>query len=396
MKTQSARHARPSHLVLVLGFSLALTALLALAPPASAQTFTFSTGEPDGLIGTLSGVSSTSGLATETADDFVLTAPTLISQATFTGLLPTGASPSSITGVEVGIYHVFPNDSVNPPSGNAPTRDNSPADNEFDTATRNSSDGSLTFDALLVNPSFSVANSVVNGINPVPNQLTGGEGAVTGAEVTITVTFNPPISLPADHYFFRPSVTLASGDFLWLSAPAPVAPDLETWIRNANLAPDWLRVGTDITGQGPFNASFSLSGDMDSDADGVPDSQDQCADTTAGGIINATGCTIDQLVPCEGPSTGGTWKNHGQYVSSVAHVSNTFKKQGLISGREKGQIVSEAARSDCGKKQSSDDTDDTEDSDSGNSGHGHGHGHGPGNEPGNGHGRGHGKGNGHH
>jgi PEP-CTERM motif len=27
-----------------------------------------------------------------------------------------------------------------------------------------------------------------------------------------------------------------------------------------NLDPDWLRVGTDITGQGPFNAAFSLSG----------------------------------------------------------------------------------------------------------------------------------------
>ena len=27
-----------------------------------------------------------------------------------------------------------------------------------------------------------------------------------------------------------------------------------------NLDPDWLRVGTDITHQGPFNAAFSLSG----------------------------------------------------------------------------------------------------------------------------------------
>jgi hypothetical protein len=357
MKTRSAYSAPSTSLCAILAFSLCSAALLALAPQTSAQTFTYSTGAPDGLVGTLSGVSSTTGIATETADDFVLTAQTLISQATFTGLLPSGASTSSITNVQVEMYRVFPNDSVNPPSGSVPTRDNSPADNA--TVAADSSAGSLTFDAVLVNSSFAVANSVVNGINPVPNQLTGGEGAVTGAEVTITVTFNPPISLPADHYFFRPSVTLTSGDFLWLSAAAPVAPDLETWIRNANLAPDWLRVGTDIIGLGTFNASFSLTGDLDSDGDGVPDSQDQCADTPAGGLINASGCTIDQLAPCEGPSSGGTWKNHGQYVSAVAHVSNTFKKQGLISGQEKGQIVSAAAQSECGKSENSGDTGDT-------------------------------------
>jgi hypothetical protein len=373
MKTQPSYCIR--HLRAIPALCFAALAALALAPGVSAQGFSFSTGAPDGLIGTLSGVSTTTGLQTETADDFTLAAPTLISQATFTGLLPLGATPSSITNVEIEIYRVFPNDSVNPPSGMVPTRENSPADDEIDSATRDSSDGSLTFNATLVSASFTVANSVVNGINKVPNQLTGGEGPVTGAEVTITVTFNPPISLPAGHYFFRPSVVSSSGDFLWLSAPAPVAPDLQTWIRNDNLAPDWLRVGTDITGQGPFNASFSLTGDTDTDADSVPDSLDQCPDTPTGAIVNAEGCSIDQLVPCEGPSSGGTWKNHGQYVSAVAHVSKTFRQEGLISGRGRGQIVSAAARSDCGKNTQ------------GSHGHGpgpHGHGHGP-----HGHGHGH-------
>jgi hypothetical protein len=62
-------------------------------------------------------------------------------------------------------------------------------------------------------------------------------------------------------------VQLTNGDFLWLSAPKPIvppgtpfSPDLQTWIRNDNLAPDWLRIGTDITHEGPFNASFSLTG----------------------------------------------------------------------------------------------------------------------------------------
>jgi hypothetical protein len=64
---------------------------------------------------------------------------------------------------------------------------------------------------------------------------------------------------------------LTSGEFYWLSAPRPIVPpgvpfpagstDLQSWIRNAALDPDWLRVGTDITHQGPFNAVFSLSGE---------------------------------------------------------------------------------------------------------------------------------------
>jgi len=108
----------------------------------------------------------------------------------------------------------------------------------------------------------------VNGINPKPNQFTGGEGPVTGQEVQINVIFTTSVDLTAGHYFFRPEVLLSTGDnFLWLSAPKPIvppgtpfAPDLQTWIRNDNLAPDWLKIGIDITGQGPFNATFSLAG----------------------------------------------------------------------------------------------------------------------------------------
>jgi hypothetical protein len=240
-----------------------------------------------------------------------------------------GASPSSINRVEIEIYHVFPVDSDTTRTPAVVTRMNSPSDVEIDDATRDTLDGSLTADAT-VGPTFSVLNSVVNGINPSPNQFTGGEGPVTGTEVTITVTFDPPILLPADHYFFRPEVGLSSGNFLWLSAPRPVNPpifvgDLQSWIRNDNLAPDWSRIGTDITHEGPFNASFSLSGVMDAES------------------------IIDQLVPCSGPASGGTWKNHGQYVSSVAHAAQTLANLGCISPGI-GQIVSEAARSDCGKK----------------------------------------------
>jgi hypothetical protein len=80
-----------------------------------------------------------------------------------------------------------------------------------------------------------VANTVINGINPKPNQTTGGEGPTTGQEVLISVNFLTPVELPADHYFFRPEAQLSSGNFLWLSAAGPpnFAGDLQTWIRNA-------------------------------------------------------------------------------------------------------------------------------------------------------------------
>jgi hypothetical protein len=86
---------------------------------------------------------------------------------------------------------------------------------------------------------------------------------VTGTEVQFDVSFLMPFLLPADHYFFVPEVLLGNANqhFLWLSAGTPVLPDLQTWIRNAALDPDWLRVGTDIVGGGTrFNAAFSLTG----------------------------------------------------------------------------------------------------------------------------------------
>ena len=90
--------------------------------------------------------------------------------------------------------------------------------------------------------------------------------------VEITPTSTPPFGLPADHYFFRPGVEVAGGDFLSLSSPRPiVAPgtpfmgDLQAWIRNSDLNPDWLRIGTDIIGgttPPTFNMAFSLSGEI--------------------------------------------------------------------------------------------------------------------------------------
>jgi hypothetical protein len=250
--------------------ALALLVALSFVQPVHADPFFFSTGNPDGLIATLSRTASTGKLETETADDFVTTAPlTAITNATFTGLLIGGATPANIKDVEIELYHVFPIESANPPDNRVNTRVNSPSDNNF--AAADGLAGTLTFTTKVLNPSFQVPNSVVDNIKAKPNQFTGGQGPQTGQEVEFDVTFNPPFFLNPDHVFFRPEVDLGSaGDFLWLSAPKPIVapgtpfnPDLQTWTRDDGagaLAPDWSRIGTDILDAGPFNASFSLSG----------------------------------------------------------------------------------------------------------------------------------------
>jgi PEP-CTERM motif len=254
-------------------FWIAATLLAACALPCPARagsSFFFSTGSPDGLMATASRPSSGGKIEIESADDFVLTSTTQITSATFTGLLPSTASLSDVTDVRIEIYRVFPNDS-GPFDNNVPTRTNSPSDVEFDD--RSASAKNLTFTPGIIQSSFTAANSVLNGIHPKPDFNTKGEGAVTGQEVQFNVIFSKPFLLPSDHYFFVPQVQLTNGDFFWLSAPKPIVPpgtsfppgftDLQEWIRNENLAPDWLRVGTDIVGGSPapqFNAAFSLSG----------------------------------------------------------------------------------------------------------------------------------------
>lgn len=236
--------------------------------------FSFTTGSPDGKLGAVSRPDGSQGPETETADDFVLTQPTVISGATIHGLLnATGSSIPSVAGVEVEIYHVFKLDSdVSRTSGDptfstdkVPTRVNSPADVEIDVATRDSSDGNLSFVANQISD-FQVQNTVIDKINLKPQQLTHGEGPATGEQVAIDITFETPLFLLPGHYFFRPEVEVIGGNFLFLSSPRSGAPfpdgtnDLQAWIRNTNLKPDWLRIGTDIVGAGTFNMTFSLSG----------------------------------------------------------------------------------------------------------------------------------------
>jgi hypothetical protein len=264
---------------------LAALAVAAFSGAASAQDtkFLVSTGNTDGKLGALSRGPSTGKLETETADDFILKQTTVISGATITGLISPATPLANIINVEVELYHVFPLDSANsdPLAGKVPTRTSSPSDVEIGTATRDGRLGTLHFAVRLLNANTSVPKTVVNGIKKKPESpTTHGDGPATGEQVEIAITFTTPIVLPAGHYFFRPEVLVTGGDFLYLSAPRPIvspgtlfAGDLQAWIRNSDLSPDWLRIGTDIindtTPPPTFNMTFLLTGNTVPDA-GTP------------------------------------------------------------------------------------------------------------------------------
>jgi len=89
---------------------------------------------------------------------------------------------------------------------------------------------------------------------------------------------------------------------------------------------------------------------FDSDNDGVPNDVDQCPDTIAGAVVDAHGCSIDQLVPCEGSRSNGKWKNHGAYVSEFVKTAEAFRRADRISAQESARMVKAAVQSDCGKK----------------------------------------------
>src|SRR5450755_200269 len=254
--------------VLTLGGAIAI--LGSGAPSALATTFTFSTGSPDGKMALASRPSSSGKAEIEAADDFVLGAQTSVTHATFTGLLP---NSGSVQDVNVEIYSVFPLDSNATRVPRVPTRVNSPSDVDFQS--RDTAHVQASYTVQVIRSSFTAANSVLNRIQPLPNQTTGGEGPVTGQEVTFSVTLTSPFVLAAGHYFFVPQVQVSgpsTANFFWLSAPHPVAApgtpfptgftDLQAWIRNSALQPDWLRAGTDIVGGATpplFNAAFTLN-----------------------------------------------------------------------------------------------------------------------------------------
>jgi hypothetical protein len=248
-----------------------------LATTAFADNIIYNNLTPNTLMAIASRPGSPGVFEIEAGDDFFLGAQTTtINSASFVGLIVPGSGGTPpISDIVVEIYRVFPLDSNIIRTPNVPTRANSPSDDAF--ATRDSAANQLTFTTSTLASTFTALNSItpggIHGGNPLPP--TGGNGAQTGQEVQFNVTFTSPFILPTDHYFFVPQVSLTGGaQFYWLSASRPITGagttpfptgvnDLQAWTRDANLDPDWVRVGTDLVGGATpptFNAAFSLTG----------------------------------------------------------------------------------------------------------------------------------------
>ncbi len=91
----------------------------------------------------------------------------------------------------------------------------------------------------------------------------------------------------------------------------------------------------------------------DSDGDGIPNFVDACPDSDLDptiviaacdtGVANelfGDGCTMsDQIAECADGAS-----DHGEFVSCGAHLTNDWKRLGLITGRQKGAVQRCAAK----------------------------------------------------
>ena len=79
----------------------------------------------------------------------------------------------------------------------------------------------------------------------------------------------------------------------------------------------------------PLAGTFGLP--SDGDGYGILDEGDQCLATAAGETVDADGCAIPDLGPCDHP-----WKNHGACVSCVARPAADFVAAGRITAEVVG------------------------------------------------------------
>jgi hypothetical protein len=85
--------------------------------------------------------------------------------------------------------------------------------------------------------------------------------------------------------------------------------------------------------------------DPDSDADRVIDAYDACLGTAPGASVLANGCSVDQACPCDEP-----WKNNAAFVRCTAAAANELVRNGVIVEAEKGELMSIAGASSCGRE----------------------------------------------
>jgi hypothetical protein len=177
---------------------------------------------------------------------------------------------------------------------------------------------------------------------PFPNNFKLGDTVTMG----LTVYRDSNSGSNAIVYFARTATTC-------LKSPPQFCSNLEQGVIPGTKIGgfiDVLNSATIATNNGTAVFQNIKIGPPDQDFDGVPDSVDACPGTPPCSVVDASGCSIDQLVPCSGPASGGPWKNHGAYLSALALAVNEFLSQGLISEAQAEAILAQGAQSNCGLK----------------------------------------------
>jgi hypothetical protein len=257
--------------------------------------------------------------------------------------------------------------------------------------------------ALALDPADAAGPSTTDGCSPLTNNLTGKIGLVdrgtcafvvkaknlqNAGAIAVMVADNAAGSPPAGMSGVDPTVTipavlisladanalkaaLAAGTVkvtvgVNLSIRAGADPQGRMLLNSPNPEVDlasnshWDPIATpDLLMEPIINSDLTHGVDLTrqaltdlgwfSDGDGVPDGVDQCIgssraatviiDGCDSGVPNTTfptGCRIsDQIDDC---AVGA--RNHGGFVSCVAHLTDDLKKSGVISGAQKGAIQS--------------------------------------------------------
>jgi hypothetical protein len=113
--------------------------------------------------------------------------------------------------------------------------------------------------------------------------------------------------------------------------------------------------GPDGDGDGTSNATDNCRNDSnpdqaDADGDGVGDVCDLCPDTPPDTTVLDSGCSPQQLCPCEGPADGGEWADQRAYTRCLARNLKALWREGKVSRSEVARMLRNAAQSGCGRR----------------------------------------------
>ncbi len=208
-----------------------------------------------------------------------------------------------------------------------------------------------------------VANNLINaptgnmaGVDPtitVPSVLISQvdanflKAALASGTVNATVGINPNVRLGAN-----------PADRALLFAPNPLQQGSSMSHFDTIAFPNALMepaINADLTHGLDLTLNEMVDIGWFSDQDGVPDGMDSCigsdqsatvvidgCDSGVANTVFADGCRISDAI--EDCADGAT--NHGKFVSCVSHYTNGLKKQGIITGAQKGAIQSCAGQAD--------------------------------------------------